>query len=121
MSGYKDKLFICLPHREFYSLEREVYVKRLESSYYSSFLYMTEGDMNTRDDMMNCNICRRRWNFISKKSELIVKRVCFCGKITGQFPCEACPCKYCDEYDCCGLVYGFSNKTKCAKHDKKKF
>jgi hypothetical protein len=84
----------------FYPLGKQIYHKTSKSCDSWELLRLVE---STKDkSIISCKICKRYWD-IQEHSDLILagasrlqkKIMCFCNKISDQFPCYACLAKKC--------------------------
>lgn len=66
-------------------------------------------------DIFGCDICNIYYSRSTKKSELKLKIMCFCGGLVDDFPCATCPQKICLVNGCSQFVNKKST-ILCSEH-----
>jgi hypothetical protein len=118
IKGYKSKTFTCPINNENYMFDKEVYVKAFWHNSGKNMLYFVESTKKSPWIGITCDICNRYWDFTHRKTDLEQKIVCFCGKLTNQFPCESCPVNKCSIPGCILVAHQNSVPLVCRNHSR---
>uniref|UniRef100_A0A6C0C9Y1 Uncharacterized protein n=1 Tax=viral metagenome TaxID=1070528 RepID=A0A6C0C9Y1_9ZZZZ len=112
------KTFFCPISNEYRILNKEIYLTSACSCSVDDLLCLVETNVDSKNIGMKCEICKRHWDYLTDEStsELKQKVVCFCGKITEQFPCATCPIKNCCIPGCDQICHKKSKAPLCYEH-----
>jgi len=102
------------PSSLFYPFGKEIYDTSMTPCYIDDG-YLIE---STKDESItSCNICDRHWDSAyAYGADGMQKMMCFCKKISTDFPCGRCSAKVCSISGCERVADGKSFPVLCTEH-----